>query len=76
MKDPNQNYLNKGFPNRTAYLKGMSERFGFSLSFAQDLATYFSEKNFEILDSTLRNLGDDKYENFIIPNYTLKICAN
>ncbi len=63
MRDPEQPYLDRGFPNRKAYLDSIGKRYGFTESFIKDLAQYFTTpKSIDTLDKIMKVLGDDKYE--------------
>jgi hypothetical protein len=62
MRDPDQPYLDRGFPNRKSYLESLSKRYGFTESFVKDLAQYFkTPASIDVLDKTMKVLGDDKY---------------
>mgnify|MGYP007069504460 CR=1 FL=1 len=63
MKDPDQPYLDRGFPNRQSYLNSLSERYGFNMEFINELSRYFkTPKDIDKFDEIMKLIGDDKFE--------------
>jgi len=60
MKDINQKYLDKGFPDKSSYVRSICLKYGFEEWFILELMKYFkTEKDFRELNEIIKILYED-----------------